>query len=219
MSESNKAIMLVEDHTAFRQALAWMLEHDSGFHVVGQASTVEEARAFLPEADVAVVDLALPDGEGTTVVRELRQANPGSVSLVLTASVEPEAYARAVEAGAAGIMHKTSSIEEIVDALRRLDSGEMLLSVSEVMEMLDVARTASEQSRQARQYMDQLTKREREVLQALGEGLSSKEIAQRLYISIETERSHMTNILTKFGLHSRMQALVFSIKHGIVKIG
>lgn len=218
-ANNSTRILLIEDHASFRQALALMLEREPGFSVAAQAGSLSEARESLEAVDVAVVDLGLPDGSGTELLGRLRESQPRAMSLVLTASVEPAEFARAVEAGASGVMHKSSGIEEIVAAVRRLSEGEMLLSVSEVIDMLSLARSDREKSRAAREAANSLTAREREVLQGLAGGLSSKEIARKLYITVETERTHMVNILAKLGVHSRMQALVFAVRNGIVEIG
>lgn len=215
--------MLVEDHASFRQALGFMLEQEPGFEVVGRAGALAEARNLLaaPDSgpvDVAVLDLGLPDGSGTELMEELRRVNPQVMVLVLTASVDSLQFARAVEAGAGGVMNKTAGIEEISTAVHRLSRGEMLLSVNEVVEMLNLARTERRQDREAESAIEKLTPREREVLQALARGLSSKEIAGHLYISEDTERKHVVNILNKLGVRSRLQALVFAVRRGLVDI-
>ncbi len=214
-------ILLVEDHASFRQALAFMFERENEFVVTGQAGTLAEARAFVGKSqgtvDVAVIDLALPDGDGFELIEEL-SSRPGVMTLVLSASLEPARFAQAVEAGASGVLHKSAAIGDIVDAVRRLKSGEALLSPAEVIEMLRMVSRKRQEEYEARIAIEKLTPREREVLQALAEGLDSKDIAEKLHITIETERTHMVNILNKLGVHSRLQALVFAARHGLVEI-
>jgi two-component system nitrate/nitrite response regulator NarL len=140
------------------------------------------------------------------------------MTLVLSASVEPGRLARAVEAGASGVLHKATPIKEIVDAVRRLKNGEVLLSPNEVIEMLRLVGRERQEEEMARQALERLTPREREVLEALAEGLESREIARKMSITVETERTHMVNILHKLGVHSRLQALVFAARHGLVEI-
>ena len=211
-------ILLVEDHASFRQALAFMFEREPEFTVVGQVGTVAEARRSLGGVDVAVVDLGLPDGDGTTLIEELSKAEPRITTLVLSASLDPGWFARAVEAGASGVLHKAASIKDIVDAVRRLRAGEALLSPNEVVAMLRAMGRERQQEIEIRQSIERLTRRELEVLRALAEGMDSQEISERLGISIETERTHMVNILGKLGLRSRLQALVFAVRHDIVEI-
>ena len=215
-------ILLVEDHASFRQALAFMFEREPEFAVVGQAGSLAEARQFLNgsggETDVAVCDLALPDGDGFDLIEELAAAGGKVITLVLSASLEPARFARAVEAGASGVLHKAAAIGDIVEAVKRLRAGEALLSPDEVIEMLRMVSRQRQEQLEAQKAIDRLTRREREVLRALAEGLDSKDIAQKLHITVETERTHMVNILNKLGAHSRLQALVFAAKNGLVEI-
>jgi DNA-binding NarL/FixJ family response regulator len=204
-------ILLVEDHASFRQALAFMFEREPEFAVVGQAGTLAEARQFLNGAGGETDD-------GFDLIEELA-ANGGEViTLVLSASLEPARFARAVEAGASGVLHKAAAIGDIVEAVKRLRAGEALLSPDEVIEMLRMVSRQRQEQVEVQRAIDRLTRREREVLQALAEGLDSKDIAEKLHITVETERTHMVNILNKLGVHSRLQALVFAARNGLVEI-
>ena len=222
METERTRILLVEDHASFRQALAFMFEREPEFTVVGQAGTLAEAHQFLNgsggETDVAVCDLALPDGDGFDLIEELSARSGKIITLVLSASLEPARFARAVEAGASGVLHKAAAIGDIVEAVKRLRAGEALLSPDEVIEMLRMVSRQRQEELEAQRAIDRLTRREREVMQALAEGLDSKQIAQRLHITVETERTHMVNILNKLGVHSRLQALVFAARNGLVEI-
>jgi len=213
-------ILLVEDHASFRQTLAFVFDRETEFEVVAQAGSLAEAHKVIDglEADLGVMDLTLPDGEGIELIKDLRAANPQFAALVLTASLDRAEHARAVESGAAGIMHKSAGVDEILDATRRLAEGETLLSQEELIELLRLAGQSREEEREARASIEQITPREKEVLQALAEGLSNKEIAAKLHVSVDTERTHMMNILNKLGVHSRLQALLFAARHGLVEI-
>jgi DNA-binding NarL/FixJ family response regulator len=213
-------ILLVEDHASFRQTLAFVFDQQREFEVVAQAGTLAEVRRKMEDsvADLAVIDLTLPDGEGTELIEELREANPDFAALVLTASLDRTEHARAVEAGAAGILHKSADVDAILDATRRLGEGETLLSDDELVALLRLAGQNREEEVEARASIEQITPREKEVLQKLAEGLSNKEIAASLHMSVDTERTHMMNILNKLGVHSRLQALVFAARYGLVEI-
>ena len=213
-------LLLVEDHVSFRQTLALVFEGEPDFEVVAQAGSLAEARRVMGgrEADLGVLDLSLPDGEGIELIEELRETNPHSAALVLTASLDLAEHARAVEAGAAGVVHKSADVDEILDATRRVAAGETLLSPEELVEFLRIAGQSRDEEREARASIEQLTRREREVLYALAEGLSNKQIAERLHMSVDTERTHMMNILNKLGVHSRLQALLFAARHGLVEL-
>ena len=215
-----RRILLVEDHASFRQTLAFVFDQQPEFEVVAQAGTLAETRLAMDgsEADLGVIDLTLPDGEGTELIEELREANPDFAALVLTASLDRTEHARAVEAGAAGVLHKSADVDAILDATRRLGEGESLVSEDELVSLLRLAGQSREEETEARASIEQITPREREVLQKLAEGLSNKEIAARLHMSVDTERTHMMNILNKLGVHSRLQALVFAARYGLVEI-
>jgi len=214
-------VLLVEDHASFRQALAFMLEREPGFEVAEQVGSLAEARELDREAlenvEVAIVDLALPDGDGLDLIEDF-SSQPRMMTLVLSASLEPGRFARAVEAGASGVLHKSTPIKDIVEAVRKLRAGEALLSPAEVVEMLRLVGRERQEEHAVQQAVERLTPREKEVLQALAEGLESREIAEKLNVSVETERTHMVNILHKLGVHSRLQALVFAARYGVVEI-
>ncbi len=212
-------IMLVEDHATFREPLAFMFDREPDFEVVAQAGSVAEARQKLGGIELAVVDLDLPDGDGTDLIGALRAVNPRGMVLVLTANANREAFARAVEAGAAGVLHKTVRIQQVVDAARSLLSGKSLFSTEEVIELLRLAEQSKERDRETHRYVERLTPREMEVLQALADGLSDKEMSESLRVGVGTVRNHLVSIFSKLGVNSRLQALVFALRQGIIKIG
>ena len=214
-------VLLVDDHATLREPLAILLEREPNIGVVNQAGSVAEVRRFLASgglAEVAIVDLNLPDGHGIEVIRELRAANPDCALLVLTASEDRRESARAVQAGAMGVLTKSTPIADVIGAVRDLAVGRSPFSSHEIIELLRTAGEHREQDYEAQALLSRLTHREREVLQALGEGLSDKTIAQRLSVSNKTVRVHMANILTKLGAESRLQAVLFAVRHGAVTI-
>ena len=211
-------VLLVDDQTSFREMLAFVFDREPKFEVVAQAGSLAEARPMLGGVDLAVVDLILPDGNGTDLIRELHAGDPHGMVLVLTANLEPEMHARAVQEGAAGVLHKSAHVRDIVDAARRLTAGETILSASEVLELLRIAGRSRERDHEARLAIERLTPRELEVLQALADALSDKEIAERLNVSVGTVGNHFVNIFKKLELHSRLQALVFALRYDIVDI-
>jgi DNA-binding NarL/FixJ family response regulator len=215
-------VLLVDDHATTREPLAFMLEQEPDLTVVAQAGSVNEGRRALARADaavdVAVVDLGLPDGSGEELIPVLRAAYPRAAALVLTYFSDRERLARAVEAGASGVLHKSASVEEVVEGVRRLHSGEQLLSLEEVFEALRLVDRERQKDREVGLMFERLTDREMEVLHALAEGLSDKEISERFHVGIATVRTHVTSILAKLKAASRLQALVLAVRHGIVKI-
>jgi PAS domain S-box-containing protein len=211
-------VLLVEDHKTVREAIAAMFEREPDFAIAGQAGTLAQARGMLEDVDVAILDLGLPDGYGGDLIAPLRAASPAAQVLVLSASLDREELARAVESGAAGALHKNVHLHELVDTVRRLRAGETLLSMDEILDLLRHARTERERERGDRQALDLLTPREREVLQGLADGLDSQSIADRLGVAIRTERNHVANILAKLGVHTQIQALVFALRYGAVQL-
>jgi DNA-binding NarL/FixJ family response regulator len=212
-------VLLVEDHASFREPLAFMFGREPDLEVAAQAGSLAEARQRLASVDLAVVDLDLPDGDGTDLIGPLRAASPRAIVLVLTASSDREAHARAVEAGAAGVLHKSARVGEVVGAARRLLSGESLLSVEEVVELLQISDRARSREREAHRHVGQLTPRELEVLRALADGLSDQEISRNLHVTVGTVRNHLVSIFGKLGVNSRLQALVLALRHGAVRVG
>jgi DNA-binding NarL/FixJ family response regulator len=211
-------VLLVEDHASVRQALASAFERETGFEVVGQAASLAEAREMLDDVDVALLDLALPDGSGADLIKELRTVSRRAQALVLSATLDRAEIARAVERGAAGVLSKTADLGDVLDAVRRVSAGETLLPPAEIVELLRYASRQRERERDERRALAELTPREREVLHALAEGLDSRRIADRLQISLRTARNHINSILVKLGVHSQLQAVVLALQYGIVEI-
>lgn len=213
-------LLLIDDHTAFRQALAFILNREPGWQVVGEAGSVAEGRRIIAETpmDVAVLDLGLPDGSGISLIWEIRQRNPAATILALTASESRGSYVQAVAAGVSAFCHKTIGVDEIINALRRLTAGETLIDPVVVIQMLREASHDRERDWSAQGRLNQLTRREREVLEALAQGLSDRQIGQRLNVSHETVRTHMANLLGKLGVQSRLQAVLFASRHGAISI-
>ncbi len=167
---------------------------------------------------MAILDIDLPDGSGVDLIPLLHQASPRAKVLVLTGSAANRQLVAAVEAGASALLHKTAPLDEIIDDARRLGAGEQLLAPREIVQMLRALHEQRELDRDAQHALASLTERERDVLTVLADGLNDKEIAQRLQISVETARNHMARILNKLGVESRLQALVFALRHGAVRI-
>jgi DNA-binding NarL/FixJ family response regulator len=214
-------VMVLDDHDTFRDPLAFMLEREPDLTVVARPRSLSEARGSLDAelaVDVALVDLNLPDGSGADLIKELRGSRPRATALVLSATADRRHLATAIEAGAAGVMHKSAPVGDLVEAVRRLASGEQLLSQEEVIEALRYLTRVRESTREAELASGRLTPREREVLQALAEGSSDKEIARMLHVGEGTVHTHVANILSKLEVSSRLQALVFAVRHGVVTI-
>lgn len=214
-------LLLVDDHASSREPLAMLLDEEDDLTVAGRADTLAHARDLLAgglQVDVTVLDLGLPDGPGEDLVGPLLATNPRSAVLVLTSFSDRDRLARAVGAGAAGVLHKAADVATILDAIRRLHRGERLVAPDEAAAALRLTETSGRERQQEAALLDTLTPREREILEVLAEGLSDKEIAARLTVSIATVRTHVNAILAKTGARSRTQALILAVRHGLVEI-
>lgn len=211
-------VLIADDHSTYRQALAFMLDRESDMSVVGQVSTIAAARPLFSQTDVAIVDLDLGGETGISLIQQMREKNSDVSALVVTAALERAELGRAIEVGASGVLHKSSSIEEVISAIRKLNQGLFLHSPIEVVELLRIAARSREEGREAERALSQLTPRELDVLHQLAFGLSDSEIAERLMVSVETIRTHMVSILRKLQVNSRLQAVVFAVRHGAVTI-
>ena len=212
------AVVLVDDHASFREALALILDHEPDISVVGQAGRLDEARPLLRRADVALIDLGLAGQDGLQLLPELHDVNPRAAALIVTASASRSEMARAVALGAAGVLHKSVNVQDMVDAVRGVAQGACLFTPTEREDLVRLAARQRDAARDGQMLLRQLTAREREVLHTLSEGLSDKLIARRLQVSPETVRSHMVRILSKLAVHSRLEALVFGLRHGEIEI-
>jgi DNA-binding NarL/FixJ family response regulator len=158
-------LLLAEDHTTVREPIAAQFEREPGFDVIGQVASLAQARTLLNDhIDVAVVDLGLPDSNGTDLIKNLRHANPRAHALVLSASLDRTQTAHTIESGASATLDKTAHLDEVVDAVRRLRAGETPLNLDEVIELLRLAGDQRAQEREHRNAIERLTPREHEVL-------------------------------------------------------
>ena len=212
-------LLLIDDHTAFRGALAFMLGREDDIEIVGDVGTLADARAVLAQGpvDVALVDLDLNGEAGITLVKEMHAHYPDSAAIVLTANQRPETRALAVAAGAVGVLLKTTSIPDVLTAVRMAAAGEALMGASEIVDLFRSAAAHQAKTAEGEQALQSLTAREADVLRALAAGLDNQAIADQLFISHETVRSHIVRILRKLGVDSRLQAALFALRHGFVK--
>jgi DNA-binding NarL/FixJ family response regulator len=214
-------LLLVDDHASSREPLAMLLDDEPDLTVIGRADTLAGARELLAgglQVDVTVLDLGLPDGPGEDLIGPLLATNPRGAVLVLTSFSERDRLARAVGAGAAGVLNKASDVATILDAIRRLHRGERLIAPDEAAAALRLTQTSGLERQRELALLETLTPREREILEVLAEGLADKEIAARLSVSTATVRTHVNAILAKTGARSRTQALILAVRHGLIRI-
>jgi DNA-binding NarL/FixJ family response regulator len=220
MSDDPIRLILVDGQIAFRELLALRLAQEPDFTVVAEASSLAEIRQELRQVavDVALVELALPDGGGVELIRDLRTRNPEARVVVVTASEDRHEHAVAFAAGASGVLSKSSHAAEIIAAIRKVCAGDVLVSPREAVDLFRLVDQQRQAERTAHRLVAQLTPRERQLLPLLAEGLDDMAMAERLGISRKTVRNHMVNVLDKLEVHSRLQALVLAVHYGLVSI-
>lgn len=211
-------LMLVEDHASFRQALQAVLSLTPDLEVVAQVERGDEAGEVAAECrpDVAIVDLDLPGADGIDALVEIRRSSATTSCLVLTALKDDIEYGRAIEAGAAAVVHKSVDISELLQIIRSVAAGGSLLSPQETARRLQALAAARRREWQARLLRESLSPREQEVLGLLAGGGTNRSIADELGISAETVQTHIRNLLGKLDVGSRLEAVSKAIRLGLV---
>jgi DNA-binding NarL/FixJ family response regulator len=200
-------VFLLDDHEIVRRGVRELLEAEPDIEVVGEAATAAEALARVPalQPDVAVLDVRLPDGDGVSVCRELRSDRPDLQCLMLTSFADDEALFDAIMAGAAGYVLKQIRGTDLVGAVRTVAAGGSLLdprAAAAVMERMRTPRAADP--------LAALTDQERRILDLIGEGLTNRQIAERMFLAEKTVKNYVSNLLSKLGLQRRTQAAVLA---------
>jgi DNA-binding NarL/FixJ family response regulator len=210
-------VLLVDDHQLLTGSLSQLLAREPDIEVVGVAGTVADATVMARERlDVVLMDYRLPDGTGADAARAIK-ARWGNVRIVmLTALNDDETVLESIQAGADGYLTKDRAVEEVVSAVRSAHAGETLLPRSVIMGIAQRVAAARDKGADRRQ-VEQLTPRELEVLRALTDGLSTPEICDRLFITANTLRTHVQNIMGKLRVHSKLEAVAFALRHRLVE--
>ena len=205
-------VVLADDHQLVRQSLKALLERE-GFQVSGEASDGREALRLVPNVgpDVAILDISMPILNGLDAARELKKSSPRTKTILLTQHDEDQYVTEALRAGVRGYVLKNQAATDLVHAIQQVCRGEIYLSPS-------ISRTVVEAflSKTALPT-DPLTSRERQILQLIGEGKSSKEIAALLGISIKTAESHRTRLMRKLDIHELASLVRYAIRRGLVQ--
>ncbi|MEW9512645.1 response regulator [Streptomyces bacillaris] len=203
-------VFLLDDHEVVRRGVHDLLEDEPGITVIGEAATAEQALVRVPalRPDVAVLDVRLPDGDGVTVCRELRSTIPDLACLMLTSFDDEEALLDSIMAGAAGYVLKQIQGSDLVTAVRTVARGQSLLDASATTKLM--ARLRGGQAAEEPEMLPGLTDREREILDLIGEGLTNRQIGQRLYLAEKTVKNHISRLLAKLGVERRVQAAVIA---------
>ncbi len=214
-------MLVADDHPVVRQGLRSFLDTREGIEVVGEAADGEEAveLAASLRPDVVLMDLVMPGGGGLAAIRRLAEVAPGARVLVLTSFSSDDQVIPAIQAGAAGYLLKDAHPSQVEEAIRTVGRGERLLDpqvAAVVMAEVAQPRPAGAPGASA---LALLTPRETEVLALLGEGLSNRDLAARLFVSEKTVKTHVSSVLAKLGVADRTQAALFAARHGLAGAG
>jgi DNA-binding NarL/FixJ family response regulator len=212
--QSPVRVFLVDDHEVVRRGVHDLLDAEPDIEVVGEAGTADHAVARGPalRPDVAVLDVRLPDGDGISVCRELRSAMPGLACLMLTSFDDDDALLDAIMAGASGYVLKQIKGSDLVTAVRTVASGQSMLDPATTARLMNSLRDDSGKDPQE-QALAALSPREREILALIGEGLTNRQIGERLFLSEKTVKNNVSRLLGKLGVERRIQAAVIA-SHG-----
>ncbi|MDX2851272.1 response regulator [Actinacidiphila glaucinigra] len=207
-------VFLVDDHEVVRRGLHDLLDAEPDIEVAGEAGTVDHALARAPalRPDVAILDVRLPDGDGIGVCRELRSRMPGLACLMLTSFDDDDALLDAIMAGAAGYVLKQIKGSDLVSAVRTVASGQSMLDPATTARLMNSLREQEQPQEPQDEALAGLTPREREILELIGEGLTNRQIGERLFLSEKTVKNHISRMLGKLGVERRIQAAVLATR-------
>ncbi|MBC9733544.1 response regulator [Nocardioides marmotae] len=204
-------VYLLDDHEIVRRGIRELLESEGDIEVVGESGLAEEATARIPalRPDVAILDGRLPDGSGIDVCREVRSRDSSIRALILTSYDDDEALFAAIMAGAAGYILKQVRGTDLLDSVRRVADGQSMLDPAVTAQVLERLRTGppSDEGR------DRLTGQEQKILDLIAEGLTNRQIGEKLFLAEKTVKNYVSSMLAKLGLESRTQAAIYATKN------
>jgi two-component system, NarL family, response regulator DevR len=210
-SDKKIRVFLLDDHEVVREGLRHLLESDPDMVVVGEASTASEALERIGDARprVAVLDVRLPDGSGVEVCREVRSRHHEIACLMLTSFSDDEALFDAIMAGASGYVLKEVRGSDLVGDIRKVAAGHSLLDPTLTARVMERMR-----SHRQEETADHLTPQEQKILDLIAEGLTNRQIAERMFLSEKTVKNYVSNMLAKLGMSRRTEAAVYAVRHG-----
>jgi DNA-binding NarL/FixJ family response regulator len=214
-------VIIADDHALFRRGLQMVLESEDDIEVLAEAGDGDEAVQLATEhmPDLILMDVRMPSQGGIEATREIKDSVPHTKILMLTISDEEEDLYDAIKAGASGYLLKEISIEEVAEAIRKVHAGQSLISPSMASKLLtEFASMAKKDEEKQQMPAPRLTDREMEVLTLVAQGLNNRDIAKELFISENTVKNHVRNILEKLHLHSRMEAVVYAVREKLLEI-
>ena len=211
-------VLIVDDERTFGEALELALAREKDLRIVDVATDGLEAVRAVSEhgPDVVIMDVAMPGMSGIEATRRIKEAKPDALVLILSGYEDEHMLARAVQAGATGLLRKTEAITVVASTVRRAHRGEALHDEDEVEVAMRRFRHRRNNDDDAKQRLDRLTPRELQVLGLMAQGRRPADVARTLGVSPNTLRTHTQNVLTKLGVHSKTEALMLAVRHGKV---
>ena len=211
-ARKNIRVFVLDDHEVVRLGLKELLDAEPDMEVVGEAATAGSAVGRVPVlgVDVAVLDVRLPDGDGVEVCREIRSASPGTACLMLTGYGDDRALLAAIMAGAAGYAMKHALGTDVVEAVRAVAEGRSALGPEAAQRVMALLREKAETT----DPLAALSSQEKRVLELIGEGLTNRQIAERMFLSEKTVKNYVSSLLTKLGMHRRSQVAALAARIG-----
>lgn len=208
-------VLLAEDHVITRQGIRRLIEDEKGVKVIGEASDGEEAVQMTTDLkpDIIIMDIAMPKLNGIEATKQIKQLPLCTIILILTAYDYEEYIFPILDAGAAGYLLKDVSGSELIDAIRTVHKGESVLHPAVARKVIEQFRSAGT-NYEREEALDLLTERETEVLKMAARGMSNKDIAGELFLSVHTVESHLGSIFNKLGVCSRIEAVMEAFKRG-----
>jgi DNA-binding NarL/FixJ family response regulator len=221
MSPAPVGVLIVDDDKLMRAGLRAVLSSDEGIEVVGEAgdgrAAIDSARRLDP--DVVLMDVRMPEMDGVTATREVLRAAPETRVVIVTTFEEDDYVFGGLAAGASGFLLKRTGPEELIAAIHTVADGEALLSPSVTRRVIERMAREPGVAEPREERLEELTDREREVLELIAAGLTNAEIAERLVIEESTVKTHVKRVLMKLDLRDRVQAVIFAYENGVVQPG
>jgi DNA-binding NarL/FixJ family response regulator len=216
-------VLIADDHALFRRGLEMVLEEEDDIDLVGQASDGTEAVTVAGESlpDVVLMDIRMPKSSGIEACRATKEVAPSAKIVMLTISDEEEDLFEAIRAGASGYLLKDIPLDEVAEAVRAVHGGQSLINPSMAGKLLTEFATLAKRDTEEEQVQHvappKLTDREMEVLKLVARGMNNRDIAKELFISENTVKNHVRNILEKLQIHSRMEAVMIAVRQKLIE--
>jgi DNA-binding NarL/FixJ family response regulator len=211
-------VAIIEDHQILVDSLGLMLRYEQDMEFLGAASSLSDGQILVENCspDVLLLDVGLPDGNGLDMIPQVNTASPDTHIIVLTSLSDEATLMRVVDSGISGFVSKDSQLSDLLETIRKAADGEIVMPTSLLMGLLMRLPRDKAAAYKDERGWERLTIREQEILELLAKGKSGNEIAEELHIAPLTVRTHIRNMMSKMGVHSRLEAVAFGLKNGII---